>query len=255
MKRITTIIGILSVWLTFTGCEGPAVGYLITEDVTYPIDTMVVMTYPRLEQEVLNLEQTKIDFDSSAEGKAILKKKEELEKIAATYEYKTDSIQQIKNDLDEQMYGSEIPEEEFNRLYKLWEQQNAAQDDLYRLWDEIDAQIAEVMAVRKEVIGNIDHDILLLQRQIKDTIPWTSSPVEGVLGTEPITYSIARVKGEDNAKTSLFSKYLTIIGGGRFILYWSKVELLPVGRYDISIQITNEGYSRVIDDVFTFIVE
>lgn len=255
MKKMTTIIGILSVWLVFTSCEGPAVGYLVTEDVTYPIDSMVVMTYPRLEQEILNLEQRKTDFDSSDEGKAILEKKEELEKIVAIYEFKADSIQEIKNDLEDQMYGSDISDEEFERLYELWEKEHAVQDDLYRLWEEVDAKIADVMAVRKEVIGNIDHDILLLQRQIADTVPWTSSPVEGVLGTEPITYSIARIDGENDVKTSLFSKYLTIIGGGRFILYWSKVELLPLGRYVISIRVTNEGYSRVIDNVFTFIVE
>lgn len=83
MKRISTIIGILTVWLVFTGCQGPTVGYLITEDVTYPIDSMVVMTYPRLEQEIINLEKAKIDFDLSEEGKAILKKKEELDAKSA----------------------------------------------------------------------------------------------------------------------------------------------------------------------------
>lgn len=258
MKKIITIlIGILSVWVTFTGCEGPAIGYLITEDVTYPIDSMVVMSFPRLEQEVLNLEQKKINFDLSEEGKVILKKKAELEAITAIYSYKVDSIQDIMDELEYKMYDENpyISNEEFERLYGLWEEQYAVQDEFYRLWDEIDAQIEEVMAVRKEAIGNIDHDILKLQRQIQDTIPWTSSPIEGVLGTEPIIYSIAGVKGEDRAKVDLFSKYLTIIGGGRFVLYWSKEEILPAGRYVVSIQITNEGYSRIINNVFTFIVK
>lgn len=258
MKKIITIlIGILSVWLTFTGCESPSIGYLITEDVTYPIDSMVVMSFPRLEQEVLNLEQKKINFDSSEEGKVILKKKEELEAITDIYSHKVDSVQDIMYELEYKMYDENpyISDEEFDRLYSLWEEQYEVVDEFYRLWDEIDAQISEVMAVRKEAIGNIDHDILKIQRQIQDTIPWTSSPIEGVLGTDPIIYSIAEVKGEDHAKANLFSKYLTIIGGGRFVLYWSKNEFLPVGRYVVSIQISNEGYSRVINDVFTFIVK
>lgn len=255
MKRISIIIGILTVWLVFTGCQGPTVGYLITEDVTYPIDSMVVMTYPRLEQEIINLEKAKIDFDLSEEGKAILKKKEELEAKSAIYEHKTDSISEIMWEIDDQMWELGPNDEQYAILEKLYNELLDARHELYRQWDEIDEQIKEVMQVRNEVIGNIEHEILLLQRRVQDTIPWTSSPVEGVMGTEPIIYSIARITGEDATKTSLFTKYLTIIGGGRFILHWSKTELLPAGRYEISIQVTNEGYSRIIDNVFTFIVK
>lgn len=253
MNGIKTTISLLLGWLAFTACEGPAVGYLVTEDVSYPIDTIRVMSYSRLEQEIVNLEDKKTNYDQTEEGKVLAGLKAEL----AELEKKYDDLEVSLDSLLDLIYDAEDIEDwdEVDRLTAEREEIRTERKELGWELDDREDVIDGLEEIKAQTVGNIDNELVLIRRRINDTIPYTSSPVEGVLGTEPLIYSIERVSGDDAGKVALFSKYLTIIGGGRLVLHWSKTEQLPVGMFTVSIRVTNEGYSRAFDDVMTYIVE
>ncbi len=254
MNGVKIIISLLLGWLAFAACEGPTVGYLVTEDVSYPIDTIRVMSYSRLEQEIINLEDKKTNYDQTEEGKVLAGLKAEFAELEKKYDYlkfQIDSLWEVE-------YAAEDREDwdEADRLY--YEVIPEKVNERKELGKELDAReevIEGLEEIKIRAVGNIDSELVLIRRRIEDIVPYTSSPVEGVLGTEPLIYTIERVRGDDAGKVALFSKYLTIIGGGRLVLHWSKEEQLPVGVFTVSIRITNEGYSRIFEDVITYIVE
>lgn len=90
-----------------------------------------------------------------------------------------------------------------------------------------------------------------LQEQIDKNIPWTTAQIEQVLGTEPLHYSLYRVKsGNGQEAADDFAKYMTVIGGGRMYVD-AKVDS-PVGYYTVSLKIENEGHTAILEDIFTF---
>lgn len=86
----------------------------------------------------------------------------------------------------------------------------------------------------------------------KYSIPWTSTPIEGVDGTAPIYISIKDVTSRDGDAASM-KAVLTVKGDG--MLSVPCHHDIPVGRYLVSLTISNEGYSRDVDDCFTIIVK
>lgn len=89
--------------------------------------------------------------------------------------------------------------------------------------------------------------------RIKYHAPWISLELQGYEGTEQIYFSVESVKsslGEEAAAN--FRKELSIRGGGR-LMYPLKNNALP-GSYVVSVRLTNDGYSQVVEDAFTFIV-
>lgn len=83
--------------------------------------------------------------------------------------------------------------------------------------------------------------------------PWVTLRMQGVLGTEPIVYSIESVKASDGGNAELFKEELEIIGGGS--MYYPIQPKAPAGTYIVSIRLTNEGYSKVLEEAYTFIVK
>ena len=82
--------------------------------------------------------------------------------------------------------------------------------------------------------------------------PWISAPVQGIEGTLPIFCSLKTIKpaGENAEK---LRKYLKVYGDGTFEI--SLKHDIPVGRYLISLNFSNEGSSKDLDDCFTIIVK
>ena len=75
--------------------------------------------------------------------------------------------------------------------------------------------------------------------------------IEQVLGTEPLHYSLYRVKSSNGQEAADdFAKYMTVIGGGRMYVD-AKVDS-PVGYYTVSLKIENEGHTAILEDIFTF---
>lgn len=88
-------------------------------------------------------------------------------------------------------------------------------------------------------------------KRIKFEIPWQSTSIEGIQGTMPIRYAITKVEGENN---------LPEISGQFRMVRKGVIELpfdhtVPPGRYIVSIEISNEGYTHRLDSVYTVIVE
>ena len=77
--------------------------------------------------------------------------------------------------------------------------------------------------------------------------------IQGVLGTAPIRYKLSGVKAPSVEAETIFLKEFKVRGGGRMemTLYTE----LPVGRYVVSLYLSNEDYSAVVTDVYTFIVK
>ena len=82
--------------------------------------------------------------------------------------------------------------------------------------------------------------------------PWVSTPIEGVEGTSPIHVSIKNITSTSGDASKLWD-VLTVRGDGTF-----EIPLhhdVPAGRYVISLNFSNEGYSKGVDDCFTIIVK
>ncbi len=81
--------------------------------------------------------------------------------------------------------------------------------------------------------------------------PWTSTSIEGILGTPPIIASVKNITSTNGDPAKLLS-VLTIRSNG--ILTVPLSHNVPPGQYKISLTFSNEGYSKDLDDVFTVIV-
>lgn len=254
MNKIITIIGLWVGLLLCSGCEGPAVGYLITESVAYPIDSLVILSRTGLEQQMVDLEAKKADFDNSEEGKAYYARLAELqEELAGVLNEIQVTKDQIYN-IDIQLEATDLSEEVRAQLqakraelrYYMLHTQEGQRDLVKEKIEVLNSGLGGEMA-------NINEQINAIQRKIDNHTPWTTSAIDGVLGTDPIYYHIHEVKSTDG-NVAGFMKYLSIMGGGRFVVNW-KDEQVPSGRYVVSIEISNEGYTKIIEDAFTFIVE
>ncbi len=114
------------------------------------------------------------------------------------------------------------------------------------------ADTAEYAPDSLEIRKNLDP--MLDAIRIKNKAPWTTFPIEGVLGTPPIHYEIEEVRSfAGGGDAELFKKELSIIGGG--IMYYAYDGKAPKGEYWVSIRISNEGYSVVKKDAFRFILK
>ena len=85
-------------------------------------------------------------------------------------------------------------------------------------------------------------------------IPWTTSCIEQLLGTQPIIYSLEGIHSDQGeAAAADFERYLTVIGGGR--MYVDTRVNSPAGKYTVSLRVSNEGFSVVLTDIFTFVLQ
>lgn len=88
--------------------------------------------------------------------------------------------------------------------------------------------------------------------RIYNVAPWVSPKMQGVIGTNPIRYEIAGIESADG-DAEMFRSLLTVRGGGR--MEFPLVSDITPGEYRISIRVSNEGHSRVLENIFTFNVK
>ena len=91
------------------------------------------------------------------------------------------------------------------------------------------------------------------KNRVEKEIPWLTDNIQGVLGTAPIRYKLSGVKAPSVEAETIFLKEFKVRGGGRMEL--PLYTELPVGRYVVSLYLSNEDYSAVLTDVYTFIVK
>lgn len=90
--------------------------------------------------------------------------------------------------------------------------------------------------------------------RIEYNAPWVTTKLQGYEGTEQIYFMVEKVISPDAGAeaAAAFQEKLMIRGGG-VLMFPSTHEALP-GHYVVSIRLTNEGYSQVVENAYTFVV-
>lgn len=252
----------MTIWtVCLLGCEQKEVGYLITDEAAYPVNRMEIYN---INTKITELQQLQADFNEVAAPvrerydrlNADYKAKQEEFDHFVRYEVQTvqdsisfildkeldaDQIEQLKQRLEEVLYP------ERDRLNELV---NIAQLAMQKVEREIE-DLCTQMGIASVV--ELDEEIAELERRIKYHIPWSTSTIEGVLGTEPLVYEIVSIHNdahpEDAAK---FLPYTGMMGGGR--IYVTQDLDVSAGEYVLTIRVSNEGWSKVLENAFTFVV-
>ncbi|WP_018338146.1 hypothetical protein [Butyricimonas synergistica] len=83
-------------------------------------------------------------------------------------------------------------------------------------------------------------------------IPWVSTAIQGVQGTNPIYVSIAKVT-TDKGDVDKFMEYVTVRGDGTFTVPFKHE--IPSGRYKVSLHFEGPGHSADFENIFTIIIQ
>ena len=90
-------------------------------------------------------------------------------------------------------------------------------------------------------------------QRVQWEMPWVSTPIEGVQGTAQIFVTIKSIREESGGSVAEALEQIKVYGDGTFEVPLKHT--IPVGRYVISLNFRNEGYSKDVDDCFTIIVK
>ncbi|MBE9601575.1 hypothetical protein [Pedobacter sp. MC2016-24] len=112
--------------------------------------------------------------------------------------------------------------------------------------------------------GQYSTDSLVVRKELSDTlmfeadydrkrlnIPWVSTPMEGIMGTAQIKIGLKDITSQ-NGDAAMLKSIIFVRGDGTISVPLKNN--LPVGRYLISLNISNEGYSRELNNIFKVIV-
>lgn len=113
---------------------------------------------------------------------------------------------------------------------------------------------AEYSPTFMNVCRTLDPTKMPDRNMITSGADWVSNEIAGVLGTNPLVFSLESVKATDGGNAGLFKEQVRVIGGGR-VYFPSKDIKAPNGTYVLSIRITNPGYSVVLEDIFTVFIK
>ncbi|WP_059027070.1 hypothetical protein [Gabonibacter massiliensis] len=255
MKKIIYLLICVGIfWMT--ACDDVEIGYLVTEKAAYPTDTLYLYNIQNQLQELIVIQdqfyavaKPLMDERDDWKQKAEEKKYElwdfddyVLNPLEAALEATTDPVQRAI--LEQQL------EEKYAERQTILDEKNSYDNKAWNLDSKI-RKLAVDMGIGSE--RELKNRISKLQNMIEFKIPWMTPPMESVFGTEPLLYSIAGVKNENQANAELFLKSLTIIGGGR--MYVDQNVQAPPGTYFVSVRVENEGQSTVLKDIFTFIIQ
>ena len=129
--------------------------------------------------------------------------------------------------------------------------------------------VAVLMACHETTIGYLitenasyDPDTMYVRKtpdpvldavRIENNAPWVSLRLQGYEGTEQIHFNVESVTSDQGeAAAATFMSELTIRGGGA-LMYPLENNAVP-GTYVVSVRLTNDGYSQVVEDAMTIIV-
>ena len=68
-----------------------------------------------------------------------------------------------------------------------------------------------------------------------------------------ISFEFVSVKASEGGDAEVFKKEITVRGGG--VMELPLYTELPVGRYVVTLKVSNDGYSELLSDVYTFVVK
>ena len=80
-----------------------------------------------------------------------------------------------------------------------------------------------------------------------------------VSGTNPVNYLLSDVKASDGGDAARFKeeekKGTITVYGGTINVFPAAVKVLPNGRYTVSLKVYNEGHTKILTDICTFIIQ
>lgn len=255
MRKILFILG-LGYCILFAACSDVEIGYLVTENAAYTKDSLYLYNIEERLEELTNILE-----EFREKTGPLLEEKAELTELRQDKQYDLWDFddyeiapvrEQLENCTDAEMCKKleALLKELEEKREEMRKEISALDDQIWNLQYELN-QIAEELGFssEKELVNQVDK----LKNTIEYAIPWVTSPMEGVLGTEPLSYTIESVRNENAANAELFRKSLSIMGGGR--MYVAQDLEAPAGRYSVSIRVENKGQSAVLKDAFTFVVD
>lgn len=256
MRRILYLLAVAGGFL-FSSCHDLEVGYLVTETAEYPVDTLKLYNIEDRLQELLDIQTELHEKTAPLQEEKAYWSEEKQNRQYDLWDFDDYVLDPAREALEDPSLTAAQREELEKKLAEL----EIEREELHQLVKEAENKEWEVsQAINKVIVDlgfnsekELTNQIERHQNTIDYKIPWVTSPLDGVLGTEPLMYSIAEVSNESAANAELFRKSLTIMGGGR--MYVDQNLEAPAGVYKVSIRIENEGQSALLKDVFTFIVE
>ena len=275
MKRMLFLL-MSGLVFCLSSCEDVEVGYLETENAVYSKDTLHLYN---VEDRLAKYQGYQVEFDQKG-GAEYLGQIDEIEKKKAILQVEQDILYDQLMNLYELIEGGtlsgkelELVEEERARVegeyYGIVDQMDELDSERFDIWTELTQftrdlwksfgetedidQLAFEMGRLVRVWEVIPNTISKLKNTMALKIPWVTAPIEGILGTEPLSFSIAGVKNENPENAELFRQALSIMGGG--LMHVAQDVEAPSGRYVVSIVVQNEGQRALLEDIFTFIVD
>jgi len=104
------------------------------------------------------------------------------------------------------------------------------------------------------VFHNIDPD----SERGRGNLPFVSTRIQGVAGTNPINYELSGVKADSEELSQLFMKLYkegkVSVTGGLIVVTQEAAKQLPNGRYSLTLKVYNEDHSADLKDVFKIVV-
>lgn len=269
MKKYIQYFTFLFAFFVLVGCEKEHTGYLFTDDAQYPINTLKIIRYEEYSREIIRLEEQLNSYSGEildsldayreieVEEERIIEELDRLESIMNKHgEVLNAYLDQFEDESDAEPERVKELMTNCEEAYEVWATyQLEVYDPVYQIKNRIQKKIEALCAAAGlETPFDISRQLEELQKQQSLNIPWTTSCIEQLLGTEPITYTLESIwsdQGEEAAAD--FENYLTVIGGGR--MYVDTQVNSPAGKYIVSLRVSNEGYSVLLSDIFTFVLQ
>lgn len=243
--------------LSLAGCHEVTVGYLRADHAEYPIDSLCIYDAVNVQKQIDELEQQKMSpRDSLLIARDSLKNlghDKSMESSAYFFatlrplELKLEGIDSVAN----RPYFDEVKAEFLVAKAKYDKMEEEVENINYE-YQEVMEKLDNLDPGSDLVAESVQEKLKSLNARLKKEIAWTTSEIEGVDGTAPLIFEIAGVWAEEGGDAGMFREELKIHGGG-----WMEVPFenrFPAGRYHVSVRVKNEGYSRTLENAFTFIV-
>ena len=105
---------------------------------------------------------------------------------------------------------------------------------------------------------NAFHNIDPTSDRAVNNLPFVSTRIQGVAGTNPVNFELAGVKAGSPGQEQLFLKLCRegeiSVAGGLVVVSLKAVKQLPNGRYRLSLRVYNEDHEAVLENVFKVVV-
>lgn len=260
MRNIIYLIA-LGITYLFSACQDITVGYLETEKANYTIDTLHITANAK--QELQRLQNVEQEFYSNTQ-----ELQDEIQSLQAEIDALDDQWMEEYDTLEEQLWD-EVDEveaaEDWDRYDELMERIMNLSDELDAKYDPLKEDFLKEIDTKNEELENLAIDmgigsLAILQKQIANyqlkidyKLPWVSASIEGVLGTQPLLFTVIKIKSDNMEAAEKFMNYIGVFGDGAIYV---NIEVdVPPGNYTVSLEIENEGRSRILEDAFTFVVD